>query len=60
MIITRTSKTKIHVPANEQTAPAFITPSICLIANIIQKQHSFSSTIDSLGIDGNKAIVFIF
>jgi hypothetical protein len=59
MIITRTSKTKINVPANEHTAPAFITLSICLIANSIQKR-TFNSIIDSLGIYCNKAIRFIF
>lgn len=59
IIITRTSKIKINVPANEHTAPAFITLSIWLIANSIQKR-SFNSIIDSLGIYCNKAIRFIF
>jgi hypothetical protein len=59
MIITRTSETKIIVPANEHTAPAFITLSICLIANSIQKKI-FNLIIDSLGIYCNKAIRFIF
>ncbi len=48
MIITRTSKTKINVPANEHTAPAFITLSICLIANSIQKR-TFNQLLILLG-----------
>ena len=59
MIITRTSKTKINVPANEHTAPAFITLSICLIANSIQKM-TCKSINDSLGIYCNKVVRFIF
>jgi len=59
MIITRTSKIKINVPAKEHTAPAFITLSICLIANSIQKM-TFKSINDSLGIYCNKAVRFIF
>lgn len=45
MIITRTSKTKINVPDNEHTAPAFITLSICLIANLFKKEHSIQLLI---------------
>jgi len=45
MIITRTSKTKINVPANEHTAPAFITLPICLIANLFKKEHSIQLLI---------------
>lgn len=48
MIITRTSKTKINVPVNEHTAPAFITLLICPIANSIQKR-TFNQLLILLG-----------